>query len=447
MRRSDLFLPASREVRGEGTDVTKLLRRAGLIREFGSGLWGFTPAGERVRRKVEDRIRTGMDDVGAQEVRLPGLQYRERWADSGRWGSFEGKMLTLQNRDGQDMCLAPSHEEGMVHLFDGVVRSYDDLPLVVYQVASKFRDDHARNGLVRCKEFTMKDAYSFHVDEASLAATYDAMRAAYEAIFADLGFEFAVVEAEAEVMGGSASEEFVAPVADGSDRLVHCTADGCRFGVTVERSSTSPRSRAREDTDEHPDFADHHAGDDCPDCGGELAESDGIELGHVFQLGTRYSEPMDLAVHDAEGREREVLMGSYGIGVERAVQALLQQTTDDHGTDSCRWPVTDCGCVAPYRAGVVPVGEGEAVQAAAEDVHDSIGAGDCLLFDDDTQSVGERFAEADLLGLPATVVVGNTYRETGLVDVEDADGHTEQVDPETVPAVVERYAAGDATGR
>jgi prolyl-tRNA synthetase len=442
MRRSDLFLPASREVRGEGTDVTKLLRRAGLVRAFGSGLWGFTPAGERVRRKVEDRIRTGMDDIGAQGVRLPGLQYRERWEQSGRWGSFEGEMLTLTNRDGQDMCLAPSHEEGMVHLLDGLVRSYDDLPLVVYQVASKFRDDHARNGLVRCKEFTMKDAYSFHVDEASLRATYEEVRAAYEAIFADLGFEFAVVEAEADVMGGSVSEEFVAPVADGGDRLVHCTADGCRFGVTVERSSTSPHSQAREDTDEPEGFAAHDEGDDCPDCGGALAESDGVELGHVFQLGTRYSSSMGLTVDDEAGATREVLMGSYGIGVERVVQALLQQATDGHGSGTCRWPVTDWGCVAPYRAGVVPVGGDEAVQAVAADVHERIGAGDCLLFDDDTQSVGERFAEADLLGLPATVVVGNTYRETGLVDVEDAGGHTEQVEPGEVPAVVERFGAG-----
>ena len=431
MRRSDLFLPTSRETRGAGTDAAKLLQRAGLVRAFGSGLWGFTPAGERVRRKVVARLRAGMATVGGQAVHLPGLQHRRRWAESGRWGSFEGEMLTLENRDGQPMCLAPSHEEGMVHLVDGLVRSHDDLPLLCYQVAAKFRDDHARNGLVRCKEFTMKDAYSFHADGASLAATYRAVRDAYERVLADLGLSFAVVEAEDGVMGGSTSEEFVAPVERGSDRLVHCTAAGCRFGVT----------------DEHPGFAAHEGGDECPDCGGRLAATDGIEVGHVFRLGTRYSAPMGLTVDDADGREREVLMGSYGLGVERLLQTLLQQATDGREADGCRWPVTDWGCVAPYRAAVVPVGYEGAVREAADDLHRQLGPDDVLLYDDRDQSVGERFAESDLLGVPVKVVVGNTFRETGLVDVESRDGETRRVDPDHVAGAVERYAAGDGVGR
>lgn len=148
MRRSDLFLPASRERRGQGTEAAELLVRAGLIREFGSGLWGLTPAGKRVQENVVRRIRTGMHSVGGQEVTLPGLQQRERWEESGRWQSFEGEMFTLADRDGRELCLAPSHEEGMVHLLDGLVRSYEELPLTLYQVDSKFRDDHARAGLL-----------------------------------------------------------------------------------------------------------------------------------------------------------------------------------------------------------------------------------------------------------------------------------------------------------
>jgi prolyl-tRNA synthetase len=419
VRRSEAFLPASRETVGAGSDAAKLLVRAGLIHPFGSGVWGFTPAGQRVREKLVARIRTGMDAIGGQAVSLPGLQYRERWAQSGRWGSFEGEMFTLENRDGQAMCLAPSHEEGMVHLVDGQVRSHDDLPLLLYQVESKFRDDHARNGLVRTKEFTMKDAYSFHVDEASLDETYREVRAAYERILADVGLEFAVVGADNSVMGGSASEEFVAPVADGSDRLVYCTADGCRFGVT----------------DEHAGFGDHDAGENCPDCGGTLAASDGIEVGHVFKLGTRYSAAMGLTVDGAAGDERDVVMGSYGLGVDRLLQTLVQQHGDG---ESCTWPVTDWGSVAPYRAVVIPVGDGE-VQRLAERIYEACGREDVVLYDD--LSVGERFAESDLLGVPAKVVVGNTYREQGVVDVETSEG-TEQLAPEEVPDAVERFAAG-----
>ena len=422
MRRSDLFLPATRETPGTGSDAAKLLVRAGLIRGFGSGLWAVTTAGQRVREKLIDRIVAAMDGIGGQRVRLPGLQYADSWRASGRWGGFEGELFTLENRDGQAMCLAPSHEEGVVHLLDGRVRSHADLPLLVYQVESKFRDDHARNGLVRTKEFTMKDAYSVHADESGLRKTYREVRAAYERVLDDVGLEYSIVEADAGVMGGATSEEFVAPVADAggdSDRLVYCTAEGCRFGVT----------------DEHDGFDAHRAGDACPECGGDLAASDGIEVGHVFQLGTRYSEAMGFAVDTADGGERAVEMGSYGLGVDRLLQTLAQQ----HGSaESLAWPATDWGSVAPYRAAVIPVGEGEVLDVA-ERIHDECGREDVLLYDD--LSVGERFAECDLLGIPAKVVVGNTYREDGVVDAETASG-TEKLDVTEVAAFVERFAAG-----
>jgi prolyl-tRNA synthetase len=417
MRRSDAFLPTSRETRSSGTEATKLLVRAGLIREFGSGLWGFSPAGERIRRKATARVRKGMESVGAQAVQLPGLQHRRRWEQSGRWANFEDEMFTLQNRDGQDMCLAPSHEEGMVHLLDGRIRSERDLPLVLYQVASKFRDDHARNGLVRCKEFTMKDAYSFHADREGLVETYRRIRGAYEGLLEDVGLEFAVVEADNAVMGGSASEEFVAPVENGSDRIRYCSA--CRFGRT----------------DEHAGFAD--LGEECPECGAQLRESDGIEVGHVFQLGDRYSSTMELTVDDHDGGSYAVEMGSYGLGIDRTIQALLQQRMDSNG---CRWPVTDWGSIAPYHASVIPVGyEESAIREVADDLHAACGESDVLLFDDETQSVGERFAESDLLGIPAKVVVGNGYRETGNVDVETRDGETRRLAPEAVPGALERF--------
>jgi len=440
VRRSEALLATSREAPDAGTDATALLRRAGLIRDFGSGLYGFLPTGERVLRKVRARIEAAMDAVGAQRVGLPALQYSGDWRASGRWESFEDEMFTLENRDGQAMCLAPSHEEGAVRLLDGVVRSHDDLPLVVYQVGEKYRDDHARNGLVRCKAFEMKDAYSVHASEDSLAATYRELRAAYLRVFDDVGLDVAVVPVDDDVMGGAASEEFVAPVADGSDRLVRCTAADCRFGRTAEAAG----------------FGAVAAGDACPDCGDRLAASEGIEVGHVFQLGRRYTEALGLTVDDAEGGESHPTMGSYGIGITRVVQTLVQQRAVDAagaadgagesaGGDrlDCRWPVTDWGSVAPYRTAIVPLDYAGRHGAVADDLYRGCGREDVLLYDDPDQSIGERFAESALLGVPAKVVVGNHYDETGEVELERADGTTESVAPAAVPDAVAAFAAGE----
>ncbi|NHN42521.1 proline--tRNA ligase [Halorubellus sp. JP-L1] len=422
MRRSDAFLATSREDRGEVREDVRLAVRAGLVRQYGSGLYGFAPTGERVRRKVIDVVAAAMDAIGGQRVSLPQLNYRDRWDESGRWGSFEGEMFALENRDGADMCLAPSHEEGVVHLVDGHVRSYDDLPLLLYQVESKHRDDHARNGLLRTKEFTMKDAYSLHATESGLRETYDRVRGAYERIFDALGLDVAICDADNSIMGGSASEEFVAPVHDGSCALVSFTNADCRFGVT----------------DEHPEFGAYRREDgdgieECPTCGGALAATDGVEVGHVFQLGTRYADAMDLAVDDGDGESQAVEMGSYGIGVTRVLQTLLAQHAD---ADGCRWPVTDAGTVAPYDVAVVPLSYDGDVRAAADRVHDELETAgvDVLLFDDADQTIGERFAESDLLGVPTKVVLGNHYVDTGEVELETRDGDTRYRDLDTAVA-------------
>ena len=437
VRRSEALLATSKEAPDAGTQTVALMRRAGLIREFGSGLHGFLPTGERVREKLTRRVEAAMTDCGAQRVSLPALQYSDVWQESGRWANFEDEMFTLENREGQAMCLAPSHEEGVVHLLEGLVRSHDDLPLLAYQVGTKYRDDHARNGLLRCKAFTMKDAYSVHADRASLDRTYERVRSAYLDAFDDLGLEVAVVPADAGVMGGGDSEEFVAPVDEGTDDLVSCEREDCRFGRT----------------DESADFDAHAAGDACPDCGGRLAASEGVEVGHVFKLGRRYTEALELTVDDGDGERVHPTMGSYGLGVTRTLQTLLQQARERAGasgdgdadgeTTGCRWPVTDWGTVAPYRAAVVPLNcEGDHGRVTDE-IAAACGRPDVLLFDDPGQSIGERFAESDLLGVPAVVVVGNHYDETGEVEVEYANGRREFVEPATVPDRVERFGAGD----
>jgi len=415
MRRSETTLFTSREPGQQHSETARRMFRAGLVRQFGSGLYGFTPTGERVRQEVIDHVETEMRRIGAQRVNLPQLTYREMWDRSGRWDSFGGEMFTLTNRDGKEMALAPSHEEGLVHLVEGTIRSYEDLPATFYQINSKHRDDHARSGLLRTKEFTMKDAYSLHTTEESLAAYYDRFRSAYARIFEALGIEFAIAEAENTVMDERNSEEFFALAEAGSADLRWCLADGCRFGAT----------------DESP-YGDRSAGDRCPECRGELTESAGIEIGHIFELGSRYSEPMGLTIDTAMGDSEAVLMASYGIGIERLIYALVEQHSDE---DGCRWSADGSGAVAPYAASIVPLAYEDELAAVADYLYEDCGPDRTLLFDDPGQSIGERFAESDLLGIPKKVIIGNEFRDSGEVELETRDGDTEYV---TVDAVPER---------
>ena len=451
--RSELFAPTSREAGVSGTRTIRLLHRAGYLRDFGSGLWGFTPVGQRVRRQIADRVRAAFERVGSGAIALPALGGADVWRASGRWESFEGEMFTTEDRDGGRLCLSPSHEEAATRLLAGAVRSYADLPVIVHQVGRKFRDDHANDGLVRTKEFTMADAYSFHADRDSARETYRAMRETIADTLAGLGLQFAVVPAETGVMGGSRSAEFVAPVAEGGDRLRWCSADGCRFGRT----------------DEHDGFRSVAAGDACPDCGGRVVETRGIEIAHVFRLGTRYAEAADLRIDTADGGTRHVEMGSYGVGVDRLLQTLVRQhvfgtgvgTATDATSDAVEagdtgdaasgsadtddtlatergvaFPVTARGCVAPFRASVIPVGDDETVRAAVATIHET--CDDVLVYDED-RAVGERFAESDLLGIPAKLVVGNRYREEGLIDLETRDGETRGIDPGEVADALARF--------
>ena len=413
MRRSEVTLFTSRETGSHDNETVKHAMRAGLIRQFGSGLYGFTPTGQRIRERIVDHVDSEMRALGARRVSLPQLNYSGIWERSGRWEDFGGEMFTFENRDGKRMCLAPSHEEGIVHLVEGTIRSYEDLPALFYQINTKHRDDHARGGLLRMKEFTMKDAYSLHTDAESLDDYYERLRSAYVRICEALGIDFAIASVGDDLMGGSASEEFVAPAETGTANLRWCTAEDCRFGVTDE----SPG----------PDLA---AGDECPECGGTLEGGEGIEVGHVFKLGTRYSEPMGLSVDLPDGSPQDVLMASYGIGIERLLYALIEQHADE---DGCRWSADGSGVVAPYAASIIPLEYDDELAAVADYLYEDCGPERTLLFDDPDQSIGERFAESDLLGIPRKIVVGNEFRETGEVEIETRDGETEYVTVEEVP--------------
>jgi prolyl-tRNA synthetase len=413
MRRSEFTLFTSRELGSQENETVTLAQRAGLIRQFGSGLYGFAPTGQRIRQRIIDHVDREMRAIGAREVSLPQLNYSGMWEESGRWGEFDGEMFAFENRDGKRMCLAPSHEEGIVRLLSGTIRSYEDLPGLYYQISRKHRDDHARSGLLRTKEFTMKDAYSVHASADSLNEQYERVREAYVRVFEDLDIEFVIADAENNLMGGSASEEFLAVVETGSADLWHCTAEDCRFGATDESPGSAPQG-----------------GEDCPECGGTVVASEGVEIGHIFKLGTRYSEPMGLTVDLADGSRQDVLMASYGIGIERLLYSLIGQHSDEAG---CRWSADGSGVVAPYAASIIPLQYDDELAAVADYLYEDCGADRTLLFDDPDQSIGERFAESDLLGVPYKIIIGNEFRETGEVELETRDGDTEYVTIEEVP--------------
>lgn len=426
VRRSEMLAFERREAPDEANVAARRLLRAGLVRRQGSGRYATTPVGERVRRAVVDVVEGHLRAAGARAVSLPHVQGRAAWTASGRWRAFEGEMLTLEDRTGRRLCLAPSHEEAVVELVRGVVRSHDDLPACVFQTGRKHRDDHPRRGLYRTKEFTMTDAYSLHADAAGLREWYDRLRTAFREAFRDLGLTVETVAADNSVMGGSRSEEFVAPVPEGTLDLCRC-GDGCGYARTDEAAG----------------FDAHADGEPCPDCGATLVTSGGVEVGHVFELGTRYSEPMDLTVDDPGGGTTHVVMGSYGIGIERTLQTVVAQHAD---ADGLRWPVTDAGTVAPYHAAVVPLRYEGRLRELADRLHERVGPDRTLLFDDPDETIGERFAVADLLGVPVKLVLGNRFRETGRVEVETRAGETTTVEPDRVPEVVaERTGTAGAT--
>jgi prolyl-tRNA synthetase len=263
----------------------------------------------------------------------------------------------------------------------------------------------------------MKDASSLHMDAESLDAWYERVREAYGRIFESLGLNFVVTEAENSVMGGASSEEFVAPVDTGTCEVVACEGDECRYGIT----------------DEHLEFDVFSEGDSCPDCGIPLRTSEGIEVGHVFKLGTRYSEAMDLTIDGPDGSTQPVVMGSYGIGITRLIQTLIEQHGDEHG---CRWPITDAGTVAPFEVAIIPLEYEDDLQNTANHLHEEYGTHETLLFDNPDQSIGERFAESDLLGIPLKIILGNHFRETGEVELETRDGQTQYVALDEVPTVI-----------
>jgi len=390
VRRSNLFATISKEsVSDADCRSEELMQKAGLIHSYGSGTFGYTHLGKKVLDNIEQVVRDEMDEV-AQEVRMNLLQTSKLWKESARWKNFEGEeFFHLKNRDDKDFCLAATHEEAVVGMTRKFVQSYRDLDFTVYQIGRKFRDDHARKGLLRAKEFTMKDAYSFHQNKEKLDEKFDEMIEVYCQIFDRLGLEYYVVGAENGSMGGNSSREFLAESEAGSDTYLKCT----KCSYATKDSETEK----------------------CQECGSEMKKSTCIEIGHCFKLGTRYSDSMNLNFTDNKEQKRTVEMGCYGIGVSRLLSAIIEQNNDKNGIN---WNQK----VSAFKTAIIIASENEKAVNKAEEIYSKLDE-ETILFDRET-SVGEKFAEANLIGAQRKIILGNKFLETGKIEIETRGGET-----------------------
>ena len=559
MRYSAMFLPTGREVPSDADVVShQLMLRAGLLRKLTSGVYTYLPLGYRVLRKVEQIIREEMNRAGAQEVHMPMVQPADLWRESGRWEFYGKELLRFRDRRDSECCLGPTHEEVITDLVRNEVKSYRQMPLNLYQIQTKFRDEiRPRFGVMRCREFVMKDAYSFDADEAGAEASYGKMFEAYNRIFERCGLTFRPVEADSGTIGGSYSHEFLVIADSGEDAMAYCGT--CGYAANLEKAESAkpegispdesaflsleevhtPEVRTIEEVcgflkvapqdviktlvfnaDGKPvavlvrgdeevneikvrnylkcdilemaldeeikavagsprgfvgpigikcpviaDYSlmnrinlvagankeDHHIrnvnfgrdvriaeyadlrvireSDACPRCSGNIRFARGIEVGHVFKLGTKYSKAMKAVFLDRNGQEKEMVMGCYGIGVDRTVAACIEQHHDDNGIV---WPMA----IAPYQIIITPVNMNEpSLAETARNLYEALQAkGMDVILDDRDERAGVKFKDADLIGIPLRITVGPKRLAEGCVEIKNRK--TGETSVTAVPEVV-----------
>jgi prolyl-tRNA synthetase len=570
MRYSRYFLPTLKETPSEAEVPShQLMFRAGMIRKLAAGIYSYLPYGLRAIRKVEAIIREEMNRAGAIELLLPFVQPAELWQESHRWEAYGKELLRLKDRHDRDCCLGPTHEEVITDLARREIRSYRQLPVNLYQIQTKFRDEiRPRFGIMRAREFIMKDAYSFDADQQGVDESYQKMVDAYHRIFTRCGLKFRAVEAETGLIGGSFSHEFMVLAETGEETIVSCTAcsyaaniekaefrradngsgksgnpekpiekvmtpekrtveevtqflqvraadlvktlifeseKGCvaalvrgdheiserkikdAFGVEdirlagerqVEEITRAPKGFAgplhltipiiadldiegmadfvtgANEKDAHllhvrvgrdfqvtrfADLRTFSPGDRCPRCGGETRTDKGIEVGHTFKLGTKYSKAMGATFLDGEGKEREFVMGCYGIGVGRTVASAIEQSYDENGII---FPMP----IAPFHVLVLPVNmKIDLLKSAAEEIYQGLLAeGVDVLLDDREETPGVKFKDSDLLGVPLRVTLGEKNLKKGLVEIKTRkSGEVVLVrKEEALREIKERIAAG-----
>jgi prolyl-tRNA synthetase len=429
MRLSRFFLPILRETPKEADIVShRLMLRAGMIRQEAAGIYAFLPLGLRVLKKVCDIIREEQDRAGANELLMPTLQSADLWRESGRYEAYGKEMLRIQDRHDRDMLYGPTNEEMITDIFRSYVRSYKDLPLNLYHIQWKFRDEvRPRFGLMRGREFLMKDAYSFDLDYAGAKHAYNRMFVAYLRTFARLGLKAIPMVADTGPIGGNLSHEFII-LAQTGESEVYCHRDYLSYDVPDENVDFDDVAGLQKIFDRWTSL--YAATSEKHDAAAfEALPADakvsarGIEVGHIFYFGTKYSEPMRAVVAHPDGSEKPVHMGSYGIGPSRLVAALIEAFHDDAGI---KWPEQ----VAPFRVAILNLKQGDAAtDAACENLYKSLnGRGEDVLYHDLEERPGSKFATADLIGIPWQIVVGPKGLAEGKVELKRrADGSRELV--------------------
>ena len=536
MKYSEGFIPTLKEDPREAEIAShSLTLRAGLIRKIASGIYAFLPAGTIVLQKIEQIIREEMNRAGAVEIFLPVMQPSDLWKKSGRWDEYGPELFRLKDRSERDFCLGPTHEELITYLAHHDIRSYKDLPLNLYQIQVKFRDEiRPRYGLLRAREFIMKDAYSFCEDEKGLDEIYKKMHKAYSRIVERMDLKFRVVDADTGLIGGKSSHEFLVLASEGEETLVYC--QDCEYAANMEMAGfkidEGPEDAVQEnsgpeevstpgttnieslasylsvskkkilktvllsddeiradrqlnlvkaekylgkklmvfkDSDDDPRFTIGYVGpvgldktngiygdnsikdmkdfitgankidthlknvnidrdfkvddfgdfsyplktDKCIKCGGKLQIEKGIEIGHIFKLGKKYSEKMGAMFLDRDGKQKPFVMGCYGIGVTRIMSAVIEQLHDEKGII---WPPS----IAPYLVNlIVTTSKDSAMKDAADKLYDGLSkAGIEVLYDDRNISAGIKFKDSDLLGIPLRLIIGKKYLDTRMIEVQ-----------------------------
>lgn len=542
MKASQLFFPTLREVPSEAEIVShQLLLRAGFMRKTSAGIYTYLPLALRVLKKIENIVREEMDKADGQEILMPIIQPQELWEKSGRWSVYGDEMFRLKDRHNRGFALGPTHEEIITALVDSEVQSYRDLPLMLYQIQNKYRDEiRPRFGLMRGREFIMKDLYSFDLDYEGLDVSYRKMYSAYKAIYERLGLDFRVVEADSGAIGGNESHEFMVLAESGESVIVYC--DNCDYAANVEKAEcisakkqlsaenqlelkkiSTPGQRTIQDLVEFTgrpsqeqvktlmymadgelvavilrgdrelneiklknvlqcqelfmadeitvrdkcgagfgslgpvglevkiyadleveqlqnftcganeddyhftnvnlgrdfvperiiDVRNAEAGDICPACGGSLKTIRGIEVGHIFKLGTKYSDAMEATYRDQNGQDQAIVMGCYGIGVSRTMAAAVEQKNDENGII---WPLA----IAPYQVIIVPVNskKEDQVEAANHLYQELQNQGIEVILDDRDERAGVKFKDADLIGIPLRITIGPKSLQENQVEVK-----------------------------
>ncbi|MBX9757270.1 MAG: proline--tRNA ligase [Beijerinckiaceae bacterium] len=446
MRLSRYFLPILRETPKEAEIVShRLMLRAGMLRQETAGIYAWLPLGLRVLNKINAVIREEQNRAGAIEMLMPTIQPADLWRESGRYDDYGKEMLRIKDRHEREMLFGPTNEEMVTEIFRAYVRSYKDLPLNLYHIQWKFRDEvRPRFGVMRSREFLMKDAYSFDLDQAGAEHSYARMFVAYLRTFARLGLQAIPMRADTGPIGGNLSHEFIILASTGESE-VFCHKDFLEFqtppadidfddpkavGAVVE-NWTSPYAAT---SDMHDAAAFGALAD------GDKVSARGIEVGHIFYFGTKYSQPMRAVVNGPDGKETAVHMGSYGIGPSRLVAALIEANHDEAGIV---WPAA----IAPFHVGLANLKVGDAAtDAACADLYAKLTkAGVDVLYDDRDERPGAKFATLDLIGLPHQLIVGPKGLADGKVELKDRrTGVRETLSPDE--ALNKLVASGAACG-